>query len=97
MYALAILRYQRPLEEVLTVTGEHRAYLQTLQDQGILLASGPFEPRTGGGLLLRVPDDSAQQAVDAIRDNDPYTLKGMAQYEVLLWTPGIGKEALDRL
>jgi uncharacterized protein YciI len=97
MYALAILRYRRPLEDVLTVVDEHRAYLKSLQEQGLLLASGPFDPRSGGGLLLRVPDEMAHQAVDAIRDNDPFTKTGMVQYEVLLWAPTIGKETLDRL
>lgn len=97
MYALAILRYRKPLEEVLQVTDEHRAYLRTLKDQGLLLASGPFEPRSGGGLLLRVPDEGAQAALDAIRDGDPFTRTGCAQYELLPWMPVIGKEGLDAL
>lgn len=97
MYALAILRYRKPLEEVLKVTDEHRAYLRTLKDQGLLLASGPFDPRSGGGLLLRVPDEGAQAALDAIRDGDPFTRTGCAQYELLPWVPVIGKEGLDGL
>lgn len=97
MYALAILRYRRSLEEVLTVVDEHRAYLRTLQERGVLIASGPFDPRSGGGLLLRVPDDAVQETLDAVRDNDPFTKQGMVQYEVLPWAPTIGKESLDRL
>lgn len=97
MYAIAILRYRRPLDEVLTVVDEHRAYLRTLQQQGILLASGPFDPRNGGALLLRVPDGDVNGALDRIRDEDPFTKKGMAQYELLPWAPTIGKDALDRL
>lgn len=97
MYALAILRYRRSLEEVLGVVDEHRAYLRTLHEKGILLTSGPFDPRSGGCLLLRVPDAGAQDALDRIRDDDPFTRTGMAQYELLVWTPTIGKESLDRL
>jgi len=97
MYALAILRYRRPLDEVLTVVDAHRAYLRTLQQRGILLASGPFDPRNGGGLLLRVPDDDVQGALNEIRDNDPFTQTGMAQYELLPWAPTIGVETLDRM
>jgi uncharacterized protein YciI len=97
MYALAILRYRRPLEEVLTVVDAHRAYLRGLVEQGLLLASGPFDPRSGGGLLLRVPDDDVQGALDRIRDGDPFTRTGMAQYELLPWAPVIGKERLDTL
>ena len=97
MYALAIIRYRRPLDEVLPVVDEHRAYLRTLQEQGILLASGPFDPRSGGALLLRVPDDAAHATLDRIRDDDPFTQRGMAQYELLPWVPVMGKDALDRL
>ena len=94
MYALAILRYRKPLEEVLKVVDEHRVYLRSLKEQGLLLASGPFEPRHGGGLLLRVPDLAA---LDGIRDNDPFTTTGCAQYELLPWVPVIGQEGLDGL
>lgn len=34
---------------------------------------------------------------DRVRDGDPYVRRGMAQYELLPWTPGLGKESLDRL
>jgi uncharacterized protein YciI len=97
MYAIAILRYRRPLDEVLTVTDAHRAYLGELKAKGLLLASGPFEPRAGGVLLLRVPDEGSAAALDAIRDGDPYIQRGMAQYELLPWNPVIGKDDLDKL
>jgi len=97
MYAIAIIRYRRALDEVLTVTDEHRAYLRTLYDSGTLLASGPLDPRSGGALLLRVPDDSVNEALDSIRDSDPYVKKGMAQYELLPWAPSTGLEKLNRL
>lgn len=97
MYAFAIIRYRRPLEEVLTVVDAHRAYLATLRERGILLASGPFDPRSGGGLLLRVPDDDVHGTLNAVRDNDPFTQTGMAQYELLPWAPTIGLETLDRM
>lgn len=97
MYALAIVRYRKPLDEVLTVLDEHRAYLRTLQDRGLLLASGPLDPRSGGALLLRVPDDSVHASLDHIRDEDPFTKARLAQYELLPWSPVIGIEGLDKL
>lgn len=97
MYALAIIRYRKPLEAVLQVVESHRAYLKDLQARGLLLASGPLDPRHGGALLLRVPDDGAATVLDAIRDGDPFTREGCAQYELLPWAPVIGKDALDRL
>jgi uncharacterized protein YciI len=97
MYAIAIVRYRRPLEEVLAVVDEHRAYLRTLVEAGLLLASGPLDPRSGGALLLRVPDDAVAATLDRIRDDDPFTKSGMAQYELLPWAPNIGRERLDHI
>lgn len=97
MYALAIIRYRRPFEEVAPAVDEHRAYLRGLKEQGLLLVSGPFDPRTGGGLILRVPDDDVQGTLDRIRDGDPFTQQGLAQYELLPWNPVIGTEGLAAL
>ena len=55
MYAIAILRYRKPLEEVLQHLDAHRAYCQGLKQEGLLIASGPFTPRSGGALVLRCP------------------------------------------
>jgi uncharacterized protein YciI len=97
MYAIALIRYRRSLEEVQTALDPHRAYLRSLHEQGVLIASGPLDPWTGGALLLRVPDDSPQAALDRIRDGDPYTQRGLVQYEVWPWKPVLGKESLDAL
>jgi uncharacterized protein YciI len=97
MYAIALIRYRRPLDEVQTALDAHRAYLRSLQEKGLLIAAGPLDPWTGGALLLRVPDNAPQAALDQIRDGDPYTQKGFVQYEVWPWKPVLGKEALDGL
>lgn len=97
MYAVALIRYRRPLEEVLEVTDRHRAYLKELKQEGILVASGTMDPRSGGLLLLRVPDDDVIGTLDRVRDGDPYVTFGLAQYEVIPWVVGIGKEDLDKI
>lgn len=97
MYAIAIFRYRKPLEEALKVIEAHRAYLADLKTKGLLLASGPLDPRSGGALLLRVPDDAVAATLDAIRDGDPFIQQGLVQYELLPWAPTIGVEGLDRL
>jgi uncharacterized protein YciI len=96
MYAMAIIRYRKPLEEVLVQQDAHRAYLRSLKEKGVLIAAGPMNPRFGGMVLFRVADDDAA-ALDAIRDNDPFVQSGVAQYEVIGWNPVIGKDDLDRL
>lgn len=97
MYALAIIRYRRPFEEVTKAVEAHRAYLRELKKQGVLIASGPFEPRSGGALLLRIQDEDVVKALDRIRDDDPFVKQGLAQYETLPWKPVIGAEDLDRI
>jgi len=96
-YALAIIRYRRPLDEVVANTDDHRAYLRTLHAAGTLLASGPFDPRTGGAMVLRLPDENTAAALDAVRDGDPFWQRGIAQYELLEWKPVIGVEGLEGL
>lgn len=97
MYALMIVRYRRPIEAIEAVTEVHRAYLRTLQAQGILLASGPMDPRNGGVVLFRVQDANPLADLDAIRDGDPFFQQGLATYEPLVWNVNFGKEGLDRL
>jgi len=97
MYAIAVVRYRKPLDEVLKVVEAHRDYLRDLKRKGWLLASGPLDPRNGGVLLLRVPDEQAPSHLDRVRDGDPFVATGTAQYEIWPWLPNIGREDLDRL
>ena len=97
MYALAIIRYRVPIEEVVKVTDAHRAYLRELKQKGVLVAAGPFDPRMGGALLLRIDDADTHAALNRIRDEDPFVTQGIAQYELLPWKPAIGAEDLDKI
>ncbi len=97
MYAIALVRYRKPIEDVLKVVEAHRESLRELKRKGWLLASGPLDPRHGGALLLRVPDEQVQEALDRVRDADPFVQSGTAQYEIWPWLPNIGQEDLDRL
>ncbi len=97
MYAIAMVRYRKPLEEVLVHIEAHRAYLRDLKAKGVLLASGALEPRSGGALVLRVPDAEVNRSLDRIRDDDPFTRAGVAQYEIWAWNPSIGRDDLDRI
>jgi uncharacterized protein YciI len=94
MYALVLIRYEKPLEEVAKHTDAHRAWLKQWNQRGIVLASGPFVPRTGGGLLVRAPDEAT---IHQLRDGDPFVIEGMASYEIKVWAPTMGLEALDKM
>lgn len=98
MYALAIVRYRLPLEEISEAQREaHREYLRHLKKQGLLIASGPFQPHVGGAFLLRVPSTNPNETLDQIRDEDPFTRHKLAQYELLPWNVKTGIEDLDKI
>lgn len=97
MYAIAIVRYRRPIEEVVAITDIHRIYLRQLKAEGTLVASGPMDPRYGGIFLLKVSDDNPQRDLDAIRDGDPFYQHHIAQYELICWNVMLGKDDLDRI
>ena len=50
---VVILRYLKPMDEVEARTAEHRAWLDPHVRSGLLIATGPMVPRTGGVLLAR--------------------------------------------
>lgn len=94
MYAFVALKYEVPLERVLLTVDRHRAYLRGLFAQRKLVASGPFAPRTGGGLLLRVADEGELAAVLAA---DPFSQEKLVSHTVYRWAPNIGAEGLEEL
>lgn len=95
MYALILVRYRRSLAEVEAVTPAHRAYLDTLKKQGVLLASGPLDPRFGGAWLVRVQDENPLADLDTLMQGDPFHKAGLANYELLPWNVMAGREAFD--
>src|SRR3569832_543673 len=97
MYALCLIRYRRPLVVVVVCSVVFCYFLRGLKAKGTLVASGPFAPRLGGALLVRVSDENANAELDAIRDGDPFVQGGFAQYEMQAWNLTFGKEGLDKL
>ena len=72
------------------VRPEHRAYLRTLADRGLLVASGPFtdEGPSGAGLIFQA--DSVDEVTAALAD-DPFQREGLLlSSEVRTWNPVIG-------
>ena len=96
MYVIAIVRYRKVVEEVQKHQDAHRAWATGLREQGVIVASGPIEPRFAGAILLRFPDGTPDTAILALRDSDPYVKGGVAQWELLPWNVVNGKENLDR-
>jgi NADP-dependent 3-hydroxy acid dehydrogenase YdfG/uncharacterized protein YciI len=94
MIALVVITYTAPMNRIEALTDAHRAYLKRLKAEGKVLASGPFDPRTGGALLLSVP---REEDVSEIVAQDPYHLEGVARHEVHVWAPMLGAELFARV
>ncbi|MBS1493231.1 MAG: GTP cyclohydrolase [Bacteroidetes bacterium] len=82
---IILINYTKPVEEVNAVLADHRAYLDTLYAQNKLICSGRKNPLTGGVLLSNA---KSRVEIDEIIKNDPYNIKGVADYEVIEFTPG---------
>ncbi len=78
------INYLVPTDQLLEVTVEHRAFLQTGYQDGILLYSGPKVPRTGGMIVARA--ETAEALIDFFH-NDPYQRKGVANYRFIEFEP----------
>jgi uncharacterized protein YciI len=83
MYVV-LLKYVKPIEDVDRVVAPHRAYLDTLIESGVLLASGPQIPRTGGVFLVKGID---RTELSDILAKDPFAREGIAEYSVVEFDP----------
>jgi len=76
--------YIAPVERINEIRERHRAFLQTGYDKGIILMSGPKEPRTGGILIAR---GNSKDEVEEYLKNDPYRIEKTAEYKYIEFSP----------
>lgn len=74
------------------VVPEHRAFLQTGYDCGLLLMSGPQNPRVGGMVIARAP---SRTELEAFFRDDPYAKAGVASYRFIEFNPVKRQPLLD--
>lgn len=84
---LMISTYRAPLDEVDAARDDHLRYLDELERRGLVVSAGRQNPPTGGVILFNV--DSEEEA-RALLNDDPYILRGLADYEARGWTPTRG-------
>ncbi|MBK7645595.1 MAG: DinB family protein [Planctomycetes bacterium] len=62
----------------------HRAHLETGFQAGMLLASGPQVPRSGGMILARARE---RREIEEFLARDPFVLAGISEYRVVEFEP----------
>jgi len=70
--------YKAPLTKIDELLTEHRKFLQGGYDKGLLLFSGPRNPRTGGVVAARA---ESLEFIKSFFNNDPYKINNAADYE----------------
>ena len=81
---IILLKYIKPLEAVELAIPAHIAYLDKYFDQGKFIVSGRKNPRDGGVILCIAKD---LKEVETIISEDPFQLKGIAEYEIIEFLP----------
>ena len=81
---IVILTYIKPIEEVDRSLQAHRDYLAVHYTAGDFITSGPQTPRVGGVIMMKADN---RAAVDAIITQDPFYINGIADYQIVEFTP----------
>jgi uncharacterized damage-inducible protein DinB/uncharacterized protein YciI len=76
--------YLAPLTEIDKLLAEHRAHLGTGYTRGLLLASGPQNPRIGGMILARAHE---RAELEQFLAEDPFAKAGIARYHLVEFDP----------
>lgn len=79
-----LLKYLKPIEVVDAHLVEHREHLKRHYENGDLVCSGPQNPRMGGVI---VSNHSSKDSVVKMMQADPFTLHGVASYEIVEFSP----------
>jgi uncharacterized protein YciI len=74
--------YKKPIEMVDKFLEEHRHYLDKYYAAGILIASGPQEPRDGGIIIAQADKNT----MESILKEDPFYQHDIADYRVIEFT-----------
>lgn len=77
------LVYQKPLAEIEKYLSAHRAWLETYYQKGLLLASGPKNPRDGGIIIALMDKKTANEWIT----EDPFHQHGLVRYTITEFEP----------
>jgi uncharacterized protein YciI len=81
---IILTKYSVPFEQLEGNLADHRAFLQIGYDKGILLCSGPQNPKTGGAIIARA---SSMENLREFMAEDPFQKKGLASYHFIEFDP----------
>lgn len=84
---LMISTYLKPLTEVDQLRDAHLAFLDTLEERGLVVSAGRQDPPAGGVVILDVASEAEARAAMA---DDPYLKAEAAEYRAVGFRPTRG-------
>ena len=78
------ITYTATISKIDEILSDHRAFLQSGYDQGLILMSGPQNPRTGGIIVARA---ESLEAAKQFFSKDPFQMKKAARYRFIEFSP----------
>jgi uncharacterized protein YciI len=83
MYII-IVKYLSPIEVIDELLVAHRAFLDKYYETGMLICSGPQNPRTGGIILSKAKN---KETIEKMISEDPFFINKAADYEIIEFNP----------
>lgn len=90
MFVISIT-YTKSTREIDALLTAHRQFLTEQYAAGVFLMSGRKVPRSGGVIIADAPD---RAALEAIIENDPFYVDGVATYDIIEFVPSMTAAAL---
>jgi len=78
------ITYKVPFEELQGTLAAHRSFLDEGYAKGLLLMSGPQNPKTGGMVVARA---ESPEEIKEYFNRDPYHTEGLAEHRFVEFTP----------
>ncbi|MDF1758278.1 MAG: YciI family protein [Legionellaceae bacterium] len=88
------LTYKVEIGEVEKYQQAHREFLDYYYKLGLILASGPMNPRTGGIIIALTQD---REYLESILIQDPFHLAEISDYQLIEFTPVNHREEIKSL
>lgn len=81
---IVIVKYVTGLEDIDKALPDHNAWLDSMYEKGILIASGRQIPRVGGILLAR---SDSREDLERILETDPFRHRGFSETQIIEFQP----------
>lgn len=88
------LNYKVDLAEIDRLIPAHTIFLEACYANGLFIASGPKEPRSGGVILAQA---ASLDVLNQVLKKDPFYIAGVAEYEVTEFMPSKTAAGFEKL